>query len=133
MGARLFQPPVDPGRVSFDKTVESDVALQLSMNGFPDLATHLATVRVVGTLRAPVTQELRQTLGELIRRGEPQVLLDLAGLHDIDAAGVGELIRALNTVRAAGGVLQIARANRHVRRLLQISGVYSLLTACAEA
>jgi anti-anti-sigma factor len=123
---------VDPGRTSFDKSMEPRVALRLSMIGFPDLSVRLATVRVAGTLRAPVRGELSQTLGTLIRRGERRVLLDLADLREIDAAGVGELIRAFNALRAAGGVLRIAHANRHVRRLLHIAGVYRLLTGVAQ-
>ena len=97
--------------------------------GLPELSTRPAVVRVTGALRVPVTRELSEALGSLIRRGERRVLLDLAGLHDIDAAGVGELVRAFNAVRAAGGGLRIAKANRHVRRLLGIAGLYNLLTA----
>lgn len=99
----------------------------------PDLTTQPAIVRVTGTLRAPVTGELRQALAARVRRGERKVLLDLARVHDIDAAGVGELVRAFNIVRGAGGMLQIAKANRYVRHLLAISGVYALLTSNAEA
>jgi anti-anti-sigma factor len=97
------------------------------MIGFPDLSTRLAIVRVAGALRAPVNGELRETLATLVRRGERRVLLDLAGLRDIDAAGVGELIRAFNTVRAAGGVLRIAHPHRYVRRPLRLAGVLDLM------
>lgn len=97
------------------------------MIGFPDLSTRLAVVRVAGALRTPVSDDLRETLGSLVRRGERRVLLDLAGLHDIDAAGVGELIRAFNTVRAAGGVLRIAHAHRYVGRPLRLAGVFDLM------
>jgi anti-anti-sigma factor len=101
------------------------------MIGFPDLSTR-AVVRVAGTLRAPLSGELRETLATLVRRGERRVLLDLAALHDIDAAGVGELIRAFNVLRASCGVLRIAHPNRHVRRLLHIAGVYQLLIGDAQ-
>ena len=99
----------------------------------PDLTTQPAIVRVTGTLRAPVTGELGQVLAARVRRGERRVVLDLARLHDIDAAGVGELVGAFNIVRGAGGMLQIAKANRYVRDLLAIAGVYRILTSDAEA
>ncbi len=124
---------VDLGRASFDNTVEPSVVLQLSNVGFPEIGTQRAVVRVSGSLRAPVRRDLSQTIGALIRRGERQVLLDLRGLDDVDAAGVGEMVRAFNMMSAAGGVLRIAHANRHVRRLLRIAGVFTLLTGSVEA
>ena len=76
-----------------------------------------------------MTSELSQRVEATIRVGRRRVLLDLSRLSALDAAGVGELVRAFNTARAAGGVLQIANANRHVRKVLQIAGVLDLLTA----
>jgi anti-anti-sigma factor len=59
-------------------------------------------------------------------------VLDLARLADIDAAGIGELMRAFQMTNAAGGVLQIARANRRVRHLLQVAGVFAILTVASD-
>ncbi len=87
-----------------------------------------STVTVTGALRAPVAPELSRTLEALIRRGERRVLLDLRAVDHIDAAGVGELVRAFNVTRAAGGTLRVAHANSRVRRVLQIAGLLTLLT-----
>jgi anti-anti-sigma factor len=76
---------------------------------------------------------LRRNVEALAGRGERQVVLDLADLSDIDAAGVGELMRAFNAMKAAGGVLQIAHARRHVRKVLHITGVFKLLNRGAES
>ena len=111
---------VDLGRAPFDNTVEPNVVVQLSNAGFPEIGTRRAVVRVSGSLLAP------------IRRGERQVLLDLRRLADVDAAGVGELVRAFAIMRTAGGVLRIAHANGHVRRLLRTAGVFTLLTGTVE-
>ena len=91
--------------------------------------THRSILEVEGTLRAPVNAELSQRVQALLARGERRILLDLSRLSDIDAAGVGELVRAFNTTSAAGGILQIVYANRRVRQLLNIAGVLTLLTA----
>jgi anti-anti-sigma factor len=82
---------------------------------------------VDGALRAPVTAKLRRKVEALVGRGERQVVLDLADLSDIDAEGIGELVRAFNAMKAAGGVLQVAHASRYVRRLLQVTGVFGVL------
>jgi anti-sigma B factor antagonist len=95
--------------------------------------TDRSILEVEGTLRAPVTSELSQGVQTLLVRGERRILLDLSRLSAIDAAGVGELVRAFNTARAAGGVLRIAHASRRVRQLLHIAGVLGLLTAGADA
>ena len=87
-----------------------------------------STVSITGALRAPVAPELSRTLEALIRRGERRVLLDLRAVDHIDAAGVGELVRAFNATSAAGGGLRIAHANSRVRRVLQVTGLLTLLT-----
>ena len=91
--------------------------------------THRSILEVEGTLRAPVNAELSQRVQALLARGERRILLDLSRLSDMDAAGVGELVRAFNTTNAAGGILQIVDASRRVRQLLNIAGVLKLLTA----
>jgi anti-anti-sigma factor len=92
-----------------------------------DPRSQIAILSVDGTLRTPVNAKLRRRLDALLYRGERQVVLDLAEVRDIDAAGIGELVRAFNTVQAAGGVLHVAHASRHVRRLLHVTGVFALL------
>ena len=92
-----------------------------------------AILPVEGSLRAPVSAKLRRRVEALLGRGERQVVLDLADVSDIDAAGIGELVRAFNAMRAAGGVLQIAHASRHVGKVLQVTGVLGLLNREPES
>jgi anti-anti-sigma factor len=54
-------------------------------------------------------------------------MLDLARVSRIDAAGVGELVRAYNMTTAAGGVLRIANATTMVRELLELAGLFELM------
>ena len=89
-------------------------------------------VPVEGALRAPAAAKLRRRVEALLGRGERQVVLDLADLSDIDAAGIGELVRAFNAMREAGGVLQITHASRHVGKVLQVTGVLGLLNRVQE-
>ena len=83
---------------------------------------------VEGTLRAPVSSELRRNVEGLIGQGVRRIRLDLSRLSEIDAAGVGELVRAFNSTSAAGGVLQVAHVTRRVRQLLDVTRVLKLLT-----
>jgi anti-anti-sigma factor len=86
-----------------------------------------ATVRVIGQLRAPGTSALRRAVTALLLDGERHILLDLAALTDLDAAGIGELVYVSNMTTNAGGTLQISRARTSVRRLLDGVGLLPIL------
>jgi anti-anti-sigma factor len=88
----------------------------------------ICVLQIQGTLRVPMNSELRDTVAALLHRSQRRLLLDLARLTAIDAAGVGELIHAFTLTNTAGGVLQVARARWHVRHLLDISGVLDKLS-----
>ena len=90
----------------------------------PDCA---ATVRVIGQLCAPSASALRRAVTALLLDGERYILLDLAAVTDLDAAGIGELVHVSNLTTAAGGTLQIARARTSVRRLLDGVGLLRVL------
>lgn len=91
--------------------------------------TELSIVQVEGALRGPEITEFSRRVEALLRRGERRILLDLSHLSNIDAAGVGGLVQAFNATSRLGGVLQIANARGHVRRILEVTGVLPLLNA----
>ena len=99
------------------------------MKAFSDRRREYSILRLEGALRAPLTHEVVRRVQALLDRGDRRILLDLAGLASIDAAGIGELIRAFNATNAVGGVLRIAAANSRVRKLLRAAGVLRLLSA----
>ena len=96
------------------------------------LQLHLSILHIDSPLRAPVDAELRQRLQALLARGERRILLDLAGVSDLDAAGLGELVRAYNMTAAANGVLRIAHISGNVRELLARVGLFDLLNVDSE-
>jgi anti-anti-sigma factor len=97
------------------------------MTGF-EAGTDFSILQVDGTLQAPVSTELRERVTALLVRGERRIVLDLTRLADIDAGGIGELVNILNMTRAAGAVLRIANATRHVRQLLHATGFSPFLS-----
>lgn len=78
--------------------------------------------------RAPVTGQLRHRVHELLRRGDRRIVLNMACVSRIDAAGAGELVRAYNVTVAANGMLQIVHANPWVREVLTRAGLFHLLS-----
>ncbi|HEX2446130.1 MAG TPA: STAS domain-containing protein [Vicinamibacterales bacterium] len=83
----------------------------------------MSIIQLDGTLRAPVDRWLSRNVQARLDRGERRIIVDLSQLTAIDAAGIGELVRALNVAAAAGGALRVVQPQARVRRLLQIAGL----------
>jgi len=75
-----------------------------------------------------VSDEVRHKVQALLHRGDRTILLSLARVSDIDAAGVGELVRAYNMTVAANGFLRITQISGKARQLLDQVGLLDLLT-----
>jgi anti-anti-sigma factor len=90
-------------------------------------------VPIEGPLRVPVNRAVRDNVRALLRQGERVIVLDLAAVTRIDAAGVGELVRAFNMAAAVNGRLRITNASPWVSEVLERAGVFDLLTGEVEA
>jgi anti-anti-sigma factor len=90
-------------------------------------------VAVEGPLRMPVNRAVRDNVRALLRQGERVIVLDLAAVTRIDAAGVGELVRAFKMAAAVNGRLRITNASPWVSAVLERAGVFGLLTGEVEA
>lgn len=86
-----------------------------------------SVVSIEGPLRAPLRATVRHAVHALLREGERNIVLSLARVIDLDAAGVGELVRAYNITKAAGGVLRIAYASGWAREVLARVGLLDFL------
>lgn len=87
-------------------------------------------VRIVcleGSIRVPLNRELRHAIRRLLQTGAREIVLDLTRVSAIDAAGVGELVRAYNMTSSLNGVLRIANASSRVRKILERAGLFGLL------
>jgi anti-anti-sigma factor len=94
----------------------------------PLLSLTPCVVLVHGPLRAPIDRTLRRRVLALLRLGNRNLVLDLAAVSRIDAAGVGELVRAYNMTIAVRGVLRIVHATDWVGEILDRVGLYELLS-----
>src|SRR5262245_9763367 len=101
---------------------------EYTMTGCLGLRTTYSVLEVEGSLRAPVHTRLHDDLATLLDHGVRRILLDLTRIPEIDAAGVGELVRAFNLTHAAGGVLRIANASERVGHFLRVAGILALLS-----
>jgi anti-anti-sigma factor len=80
-----------------------------------------------GALRAPATGDLLRRVEALLEAGERAIVLSLAGVTDIDAAGVGALVRARNLAESVGGRFRVVDATGRTREVLARTGLLGLL------
>ena len=69
---------------------------------------------------------LRDTVRELIGKGDKRILLNLGDVTYIDSSGIGELVSAFTTVRNQGGELKLLKLTKKVHDLLQITKLYTV-------
>lgn len=69
---------------------------------------------------------LKDTVRDLISKGNKKILLNLGDVNYIDSSGIGELVAAFTTVRNQGGDLKLLNLTRKVHDLLQITKLYTV-------
>jgi anti-sigma B factor antagonist len=61
---------------------------------------------------------LRDTVRDLLARGHRRILLNLQGVHYVDSAGIGEMVRTHASIRNQGGHLKLCNLSNLVNDLL---------------
>jgi anti-sigma B factor antagonist len=69
---------------------------------------------------------LRDTIRDLLSKGDKKILLNLGDVTYIDSSGIGELVSAFTTVRNGGGELKLLNLTKKVHDLLQITKLYTV-------
>jgi anti-sigma B factor antagonist len=69
---------------------------------------------------------IRDTVRELLSKGQKKILLNLGDVSYIDSSGIGELVSAFTTVRNQGGDLKLLKLTKKVHDLLQITKLYTV-------
>ena len=69
---------------------------------------------------------LRDTVRDLLGKGQKKILLNLGDVTYIDSSGIGELVSAFTTVRNQGGEPKLLHLTKKVNDLLQITKLYTV-------
>ena len=69
---------------------------------------------------------LRDSIKDLLGKGQKKILLNLGDVSYIDSSGIGELVSAFTSVRNQGGELKLLRLTKKVHDLLQITKLYTV-------
>ncbi|MCS7044649.1 MAG: STAS domain-containing protein [Bryobacteraceae bacterium] len=68
----------------------------------------------------------RDTIKELVNKGQKKILVNLGEVTYIDSSGIGELVSGYTTVSNAGGQLKLLNLTKRVHDLLQITKLYTV-------
>ena len=69
---------------------------------------------------------LRDTVKDLVAKGQKKILLNLGDVTYIDSSGIGELVSAYTSVRNQGGDMKLLHLTKKVHDLLQITKLYTV-------
>jgi len=69
---------------------------------------------------------IRNTVKDLVAKGQKKILLNLGEVSYIDSSGIGELVSGFTTVTNSGGTLKLLNLNKRVKDLLQITKLYTV-------
>ena len=69
---------------------------------------------------------LRDTVRDLLSKGNKKIVLNLAEVNYIDSSGIGELVSAFTTVKNSGGELKLLNLTKRVHDLMQITKLYTV-------
>ena len=62
---------------------------------------------------------LRDTIEDLLRKGQKKILLNLGDVSYIDSSGLGALLKAFTSVRNQGGELKLLHPAKSIQNMLQ--------------
>jgi len=69
---------------------------------------------------------LRDTLRDMVSKGQKKILLNLGEVSYIDSSGIGELVSGFTTVANHGGQMKLLGLTKRVKDLLQITKLYTV-------
>lgn len=80
-------------------------------------------VQPSGILDGTKAGQFRQEVSDLVDSGADLVLIDFQDVTFMDSSGLGALVLALKTVRAAGSKLYICSVNEQIKMLFELTSM----------
>ena len=87
---------------------------------------------IEGSLLLTRDNKVREHVAECLAGGRKLLLLNLAGVREIDSSGVGQLVQVLASTKKAGGQLKLLQPSEFVRKILSITGLMAVFECYDE-
>ena len=83
-------------------------------------------IDVAGRLTADSQRELKELVGQVVRRGDKRIVLNLAHLTYVDSAGLGELVACYTRATRDEAVIALANADHRVHAQLEMTRLLTI-------
>ncbi len=80
-------------------------------------------VTIEGEIDIDNAGRLEETVGDLLRQGDVDLVFDMAAVSFIDSVGISVIVDAYKKATDAGGTLALRAPVPAVRRMLEITGL----------
>ncbi|MEH2144733.1 STAS domain-containing protein [Nostoc sp.] len=80
-------------------------------------------IKLTGNLNATTSQDFRQNITNILETGAKIVLVDFKDVTFMDSSGLGALVLAFKTLRAADTKLALCSINEQVRILFELTNM----------
>ncbi|MFN6512974.1 MAG: STAS domain-containing protein [Nostoc sp. CreGUA01] len=87
------------------------------------MTEEVKVIKLSGNLNSTTSQEFRQNITKILEVGVKIVLLDFQDVTFMDSSGLGALVLAFKTLRAADIQLVICSINEQVRILFELTNM----------
>ena len=87
------------------------------------MSSAVKVVQPIGILDGTQAAHFRQEVIELVESGADIILIDFQEVTFMDSSGLGALVLALKTVRAAGGKMFICSVNEQIQMLFELTSM----------
>lgn len=92
-----------------------------------DQVDPVTVVAVAGEVDLDTADTLRAQVDQALRDRPPELVLDLAAVDFLDSSGLGALLELHRRLTDEGGFLRLVIASRHVRRVIDVTGMAQVL------
>ena len=75
---------------------------------------------------------VRETLKDILKKGQKNLLLNLGEVSYIDSSGLGELVSAYATCANQGAQIKLLNVQKRVHDLLQITKLYTVFESFTD-
>ena len=86
----------------------------------------LATARRLDAVSGP---SLRQRAAAGLKAGQPEIILDLSHVREIDPSGMAALVSLVRSARKQGSEVVVRGVSDEIRRLFEMTGLDSIVPA----
>jgi anti-sigma B factor antagonist len=86
----------------------------------------VSIVDLTGQLTSFASGVLGQTVGDLMKQGKKQIVLNVGGLVYLDSSGVGALVNCYMSVIKQGGEMKVVGLTPKVEEVLKITQLYRI-------